>query len=277
MIILRPLPWLACAASMSFLPAQHAKFDLPAALRRGGVSSERHESKLAFDYTGWMLRVVAKIGGRECRMLLDTGAPMIVPPALAKQLALEPLGSLPIRDSNNNARGLMFVVLPAVDVGGVVYSDLVAAVVDLQATPILRELGIDGMIGGNLLRLGGLAIDYPNHTSELAATAASLQPNGKGASFAPDDQGSPHLEMQLGARARECPTNGVSGTEAEGVKHSSTAPGCGPGRTQRIVRARRSSSRACAPTSSPSGAAPGRGSWSRLRRSGSGRGTAAAS
>jgi site-specific recombinase XerD len=76
---------------------------------------------------------------------------------------------------------------------------------------------------------------------------------------------------------RECPTNGVSGTEAEGVKHSSTAPGCGPGRTQRIVRARRSSSRACAPTSSPSGAAPGRGSWSRPRRAGSGRGTAAAS
>lgn len=74
----------------------------------------------------------------------------------------------------------------------------------------------------------------------------------------------------------ECQKNGVNAARAVVVGHGSTAPGSDLGSRWRIVRARRSSSRAYAPTSSRAVGGRGRGSWSRTRRSGSCRGTAGA-
>jgi hypothetical protein len=155
-------------------PERQSSFDVVAALTRGKVESERYHVKVPFETFTSLIQIPAKVGARECRMVVDTGAPMVITPELAKELDAKLLGVYATNDSAGNRQDREFVLLPTIEIAGVRYSDLAAIVVDLQALPEFRERSIDGLIGGNLLRHGALAIDYGAKVIEFAPDMATL-------------------------------------------------------------------------------------------------------
>jgi predicted aspartyl protease len=175
-------------------------FDVVAALTRGKVESERYHVKVPFETFTSLIQIPAKVGARECRMVVDTGAPMVVTPALAKELGASVLGVYETNDSAGNKQEREFVLLPTIEIAGVRYSDLAAIVVDLHALAEFRERSIDGLIGGNLLRHGALAIDYGAKTLELAPDLAALGvKDGLEVPFDYTLQAMPMFELAVGA------------------------------------------------------------------------------
>ncbi|MCE9592903.1 MAG: aspartyl protease family protein [Planctomycetes bacterium] len=193
---------LLIAAVVCLAAAPHTRqspFDVVAALTRGKVESERYHATLSFETFTSLIQIPAKLGARECRMVVDTGAPMVITPALAKELHAELLGTYETNDSTGHKQDREFVLLPTVEIGGARFSDLAAIVVDLHAIAEFRERSIDGLIGGNLLRHGALAIDYGAKTIEFASDAATLAPkDGLEVPFDFSVQAMPIFELSLG-------------------------------------------------------------------------------
>lgn len=179
--------------------AHQSGFDVVGALMRGKVETPDYRAKLPFETFTSLIRVQAKLGARECRMVFDTGAPMVITPELAKELGAAVLGKYETTDAAGNKQVRDFVLLPTVDLGGARFSDLAAIVVDLRALPEFREQAIDGLIGGNLLRHGAVSIDYAAKTLELAPGASAFDTQGwLAAPFGFSLQALPILSLTLG-------------------------------------------------------------------------------
>ncbi|MBI5431219.1 MAG: aspartyl protease family protein [Planctomycetes bacterium] len=172
------IAFLVCLGAAAALFAQQSSFDVVGALMRGKVETPDYRAKLPFETFTSLIRVQAKVGGRECRMVFDTGAPMVITPELAKELGATVLGKYETKDAAGNSEPRDFVLLPTVDLGGARFSDLAAIVVDLHALAEFREQAIDGLIGGNLLRHGAVAIDYAAKTLEFAPSASAFDTKG---------------------------------------------------------------------------------------------------
>lgn len=180
----RLLPWICFACfvapviALQQAPPAASAFDVVGALMRGKPEKPDYRASVEFQSFTSLMRIPAKLGERECRMVFDTGAPMVVTPRIAKELSLTSLGTFKTRDASGQAQEREFVQLPPVEVGGVRFVDLAAIVIDLDALPELAEQKIDGLVGGNLLRHGAVLIDYAARKIELASSSSAFDTHG---------------------------------------------------------------------------------------------------
>jgi predicted aspartyl protease len=158
--------------------ARPQAFDVVGALMRGKPEKADYRAKVEFQSFTSLMRLPAKLGARGCRLVFDTGAPMVVTPRVAKELGLTVLGSYETKDGSGRAQDREFVLLPPVEIGGVRFVDLAAIVIDLDALPEFAEQQIDGLVGGNLFRHGAVSIDYAAHRIEFAPNASAFDTQG---------------------------------------------------------------------------------------------------
>ncbi|MCK6446510.1 MAG: aspartyl protease family protein [Planctomycetes bacterium] len=179
--------------------AQSTAFDAAGALLSGKPEKSDYRATVEFQSFTSLMRIPAKLGERECRMVFDTGAPMVVTPRIAKELALPVLGKFRTRDGGGRAQEREFVALPRVEIGGVGFVELAAIVIDLDALPELAEQKIDGLVGGNLLRHGAASIDHAACKIDLAPTAGAFETKGwLEVPFAYSVQALPILALSVG-------------------------------------------------------------------------------
>jgi hypothetical protein len=92
------------------------------------------------------------IGGAPYNFLFDSGAPMVISSALAKELELQSISNANIRDSQGSRKRLNYVRMPDFVLGDRSFSGLSAIAADLSASPILHCMKLDGIIGANAMQ-----------------------------------------------------------------------------------------------------------------------------
>jgi len=133
-------------------------------LKVGSIQQKNFISTIPFDYTKTghiVLKVSMK--GKEYDFILDTGATNIISEELANELGVKVIGSSEILDINNKPKSLDFVELEDVQVGGINFKNTIGSILDLKKGE-LDCLGVDGLLGSNLMRHAVWDFDFQKKT-----------------------------------------------------------------------------------------------------------------
>jgi predicted aspartyl protease len=112
--------------------------------------------------------------GSPLPMLLDTGAPTLIPPSLAAELGASPVGRARLAPLGGEARDVPVVRIPEVRIGQARFTDVPALVAAPDAGSTLADLAGNGIVGGSLLAAAVWHIDYPARQLTMAADTTSL-------------------------------------------------------------------------------------------------------
>ncbi|MBK7410330.1 MAG: aspartyl protease family protein [Saprospirales bacterium] len=144
-------------------------------LQEGTLSKTEFRMELAFEERAGLIVIPVTIGGKVRHFLLDTGAPNVITTELAAELGIRSVLTYKVGDSQGKSQPLSFVRLDSLQLGELVFSGSGAVIADLDTSPELACLGVDGFIGSNLLAKTFLQIDYPGMKIILASRLDSLQ------------------------------------------------------------------------------------------------------
>lgn len=167
--------------------------------RESSRSQEEFRSVIPFEERSGLIIVPVEAGGKTRYFMLDTGAPNIVTPELARELSLKTERNLDVKDVNGRTNKLSLVRVDSLRLGAVSYYQTAAIVADLNAQVELTCLGIDGLIGANLLTGTCLQIDYGQQTLTIASRMDSLKVGENVAKwpFSTTSQGTPKVNIQI--------------------------------------------------------------------------------
>lgn len=147
--------------------------------------------------------IEVRIGGRgPYRFLVDTGAQgqARADSALVRALGLTPTGRVSAGDTSGSRIELDTVLLPSVEVGGVTFKNIVAAVRDYNAGQTGAR--IDGVLGLDLFVDHLLTMDYRSSTLSLR-TGALPEPDGLRTFEMTLPRGVPALRIQVAGQVFE--------------------------------------------------------------------------
>lgn len=137
-------------------------------LKSGSVQQNGYTETIPFELRAGVPIIAAVVNGQKGYFLFDTGAPNVISNAFAKKLNVSVVTSGNVRDSGGNVIAKQsFVYLDEVALGNVVFNNTGAIIQDLNASRVMRCLGIDGIIGANLMRKSYVKIDNTNNTITL--------------------------------------------------------------------------------------------------------------
>lgn len=167
--------------------------------RESSRSKEEYRTDIPFEERSGLIIVPVEAGGKTRYFLLDTGAPNVITPELAKELKTKTLKKLNVRDINGRVNKQQLVSIDSMQLGGISFYHTAAIVADLNAQTELACLGIDGLIGANLLKGACLRIDYANRSLELASSMDSLLVSDEALKwpFTTTAQGTPKVTIQV--------------------------------------------------------------------------------
>ena len=144
-------------------------------LQEGTLSKSEYRIELAFEDRAGLIVIPITIGGKERHFLLDTGAPNVITKDLAAELGIQPELTYKVGDSHGKSQPLSFVHLDSLHIGELAFYGTGAVIADLDTSPELACIGVDGFIGSNLLAKTFLQIDYPEMKIILASGLDSLE------------------------------------------------------------------------------------------------------
>lgn len=174
-------------------------------LNKGYVANKGFYVSLPFTTQNDLLIVQVTINGKSKKFLLDTGAPTTISQSLQEQYKFDAIGKVTGLDINGNTDMFETVNVPALSVGSLTVKD-VPALVMADDNPIMKHLGVDGILGSNYLRNMIVRISVNENriifTDDL--TALDLQHAYKEQMHTDKDiQSSPVIRVKLGANVTE--------------------------------------------------------------------------
>ncbi len=181
---------LAATAQQPFNPLE--------ALQSGAVSPTVFNEDIAFSRTADEVVIGVEIGSAKVTAMFDTGAPCIIPTSLMKQLNLKPIGYVSVTDVAGNSVQQPVVMLDRVKLGGATFSKIAAVVSDLDV-PEIKAMGVQAVIGANLMRHAKFQVDYGKARLRFSNQIDSLKkPDDKPVAFQPSASGTPYIRMSVG-------------------------------------------------------------------------------
>ena len=138
------------------------------AIKFGSVTIGNTTEVIDIEIRNKLIIIPITIGGKEYRFLFDTGAPFSISEILQKNNDFKTLSKGNIVDSDNNRKKVKWVQIDSINIGNVVFQNQTAFVGDFNANPIMKCLGIDGIIGSSLIRQCSWTIDQEKHTLLLS-------------------------------------------------------------------------------------------------------------
>ncbi len=129
---------------------------------KGDDPKTEYSTQVPFTRTTKLIIVEVEMDGKPRRFLFDTGAPMVVSEELAEEFDMKVVATAKVGDSNNQERKQEFVRMPEFSIGAQQFSDFTAVVVDLDYSPVVACLDIDGILGANMMCRAYWKIDYEN-------------------------------------------------------------------------------------------------------------------
>src|SRR5690606_11198030 len=163
-------------------------------------SKKKHIVEVPFTLENGLIIIPVTIEGETYRFLFDTGAPNVISTELSSKLTTKRKRSFRTSDSQGNQTILDYVSLPKIEIQGASFINMTAAVADLKKTDAIACLGIDGLIGANLMRKASWQIDNLNRVLRIAFDFEKLHlPEGSFViPFSTEVTGTPVLHLKIG-------------------------------------------------------------------------------
>lgn len=174
-------------------------------LNTGSVSKKDFYVSVPFEVKNDLLLVNVTVNGKKRKFLLDTGAPTAISTAIQSAACYPFLAELPATDINGHDALFTAVRVDDMQLGNLVVGNIPALVID-KDNPIFRHLGIDGIIGSNMLRDMVVKISLKSGRIEFTDNASLLNTDGAYVSqmFTDRDmQSSPVIRVKLGQGVSE--------------------------------------------------------------------------
>lgn len=168
-------------------------------------------------------------------MLLDTGAPTMIPPGLASELGATPLGQACLAPLGGRPRDVLVVRIPELRIGGAMFSDVSALVGEPKPGSPLAELAGNGMVGTSLLAAAVWQIDYPAARLTIAADTSGLAGLGGAVTLrtGPAAAHAPSALVDLVIDGASVPTLIDTGSDVGLLVHPDVLAAAAPGRPAR--------------------------------------------
>ncbi len=130
------------------------------ARRSATVSGQRTRVPFVASSPLPVVRVVAN--GTAANFLVDTGADVIVNPAFAKRIGVEPYGHVTGTFAGNKQAPVQNGMLRTLSLGGATAGEVPVHILPTRAESLFPKVQIDGIVGTTLFERFLVTIDYPN-------------------------------------------------------------------------------------------------------------------
>ena len=169
------------------------------AIQYGSVTKVSNIEVVNIEIRNKLIIVPITIEGKEYRFLFDTGAPFSISEELQENTNFKTVSKGNIVDSDYNRKKVKWVQVNSINVGNVTFKNQTAFVGDFDANPIMNCLGIDGIIGSNLIRQYNWTIDQEKYTLSLSSkTGIDTREESLVLPFKTDNQYNIFVDINIG-------------------------------------------------------------------------------
>jgi len=168
--------------------------------KAGEVADESYYETVDFEQRKGFIIIKARINGEEREFILDSGAPNLISKSLAEQIGLTKASEGRAIDSKGQIGFLEIVTLDTISIGSLSFTNTAAMVFELDSIPDMYCMGVDGLIGANLMRHAIWDINFEDKDIILTDDLSRLENdnNSFAVDFTTDVQGTPYFHAQLG-------------------------------------------------------------------------------
>lgn len=172
----------------------------PQALQKGSFVKSDKIDTLNLEIRNRLIFLEVEIKSKKYKFLFDTGAPFCISQKLQDEIKFKVISKGRIIDSDKNKANVNYVRIDSVLLGSKIFLNQTAFVADLEANPIIKCYGIDGIIGSNLMRHADWLIDS-DHSQILISEdlSADFKSSAYTVPFTTDMQYNILFELALGA------------------------------------------------------------------------------
>lgn len=157
--------------SFAMICLAHAFSGQAQVMNAGRLAGRDVSHRIPFPSVGHEITDTTVLHGHSLLYLFDTGAPLCIDRATQERELFPVVQTLPRRDANGRMDSTLIVTVDTIRLGELVFCGIPALVLDLETSP-LGKLGVQGIIGGNMLRFLLVRFDGPKHEIVLADRAA---------------------------------------------------------------------------------------------------------
>ncbi|MDT0553950.1 retropepsin-like aspartic protease [Urechidicola vernalis] len=169
------------------------------AIKNGEIEQKEFNTSIEFEIKNDLIIVPVQIENNTYHFLLDTGAPFSISKELQSKFNFKTVSEGTLRDSDNSQISVDYVSIPKIKLNEVIFLKQVAFVGDFNKNPIIECLGIDGIIGSNMMRFCNWKIDSKNKKIHISNEEFKLKNHDSiKMKFKPNRQYSIKISTHLG-------------------------------------------------------------------------------
>jgi len=136
---------------------------------KGRTAQKKYYTTIPYKEVKTKVIIQCLINGKPYNFIVDTGAITTISPALHKELNLQVIKHIPVRDQSGRVDSLQTVSLKNVQLGDVTFNDIPTVVA--KESEFFDCFKVDGFIGSNMLR--NSIVQFASQTKLLTITNAT--------------------------------------------------------------------------------------------------------
>lgn len=166
-------------------------------MRAGETKQKQFKVEVPFEMRMGLIILKVRVNGVDGEFLLDSGAPNVIDLAFADKLGLASSAKRKATDSQGGSSNLGFTGVQSINIGGIDFLNTGTAIADLNGSPEVRCMRVNGLIGANLMRKAIWKIDYAKQVITICSSRDSLGiPAGaQSLAFTQEVTGTPKVEI----------------------------------------------------------------------------------
>ena len=129
---------------------------------QGSIIQKKYLQKIPYQNINGKIVVQVSINGKMHNFVIDTGASLAISDRLFKELNLQIMGQTEIADMSGRKKEMKIILLPELHLQGITFIDTPGCVFHEESSDFINPLeclGIDGIIGSNMLRNSVIQFD----------------------------------------------------------------------------------------------------------------------
>ena len=171
-------------------------------LNRGIIEQKHYHDTIPFELVRGKILVDVEIQGKTRKFFFDTGAPLMISPALQEEMKNKVLHTAELKDVTGQGRTSQMVLVPEFSLGAITFQQS-AGVVQALDNGMMACFEIEGVVGSNVLRNSVVHIDAANKRLIITQQADRLGlDNAYKSKMKLDGQSRPFIIMTVGKQAK---------------------------------------------------------------------------
>lgn len=168
-------------------------------IQYGRLQNETFQEFVDIEVFNGLIIMPVVINGKTYRFLFDSGAPLSISEKLQDQFQYTKVSKGHMVDTDKNRQKISYVQVDTLTIGDIPFVDQTALVVNMEGNPFIACLGLDGIIGSNLMRFCNWQINYQDSLITFSNSSVNNTPeNAIAIPFTTDNQYDMLIDLQFG-------------------------------------------------------------------------------